>query len=230
MTMKQFINNLFKTTLSKFSPTPPKDENKGKGITTKENPLKELIPLIEQGGPDPEMINLQQFSISKLEAQAAQLAAYEAKRAKMIKEYNHLNGLKYMAWLPSQRASQMIFYSKIESKISMGQTQAVKFGIPPPLKLTASRLSAIEKKRKRSSDIIKEVFVKEDIVVEGMHRNLVPPSRVEGSRGLVISEPESGIFFYNRIFDLVFQREEEFHLAITTYLIRIQNAIQGDTP
>ncbi|GKB53316.1 hypothetical protein Tco_0904069 [Tanacetum coccineum] len=64
MTMKQFIDNLFKTTSSEFSPTPPRDENKGKGVTTEENPLKELIPLTEQGGSDPEMINLQQFSIS----------------------------------------------------------------------------------------------------------------------------------------------------------------------
>ncbi|GJX72838.1 hypothetical protein Tco_0311433, partial [Tanacetum coccineum] len=46
-------------------------------------------------------------------------------------------------------------------------------------------LSASEKKRKRSSEIIKEVFVKEDIVVDGMHRNLVPPPGVVGLKGLV---------------------------------------------
>nr|GEV01961.1 hypothetical protein [Tanacetum cinerariifolium] len=51
--------------------------------------------------------------------------------------------------------------------------------------------------------------------------------RVEGTRGLVIKEPKSRIFFYNGNFDLVFQREEEFHLASTAHLIRLQNAIQG---
>ncbi|GJU61112.1 hypothetical protein Tco_1238878 [Tanacetum coccineum] len=103
------------------------------------------------------------------------------------------------------------------------------FSIPPPPELTAFGLSAAEKKRKRSSEIIKEVFVKEDIVVDGMHRNLVPPPRVEGSRGLVIREPESGIFFYNGNFDLIFQREE-FHLATTAQLIRTQSVIHRGTP
>ncbi|GJS24926.1 ribonuclease H-like domain-containing protein [Tanacetum coccineum] len=62
-----------------------------------------------------------------------------------------------------------------------------------------------------------------------MHRNLVPPPKVEGSRGLVIREPESGIFFYNGNFDLIFQREE-FHLATTAQLIRTQSVIHRGTP
>ncbi|GJT83915.1 hypothetical protein Tco_1058257 [Tanacetum coccineum] len=62
-----------------------------------------------------------------------------------------------------------------------------------------------------------------------MHRNLIPPSWVEGSRWLVIREPKSGIFFYNGNFDLVFQREEEFHLATTAQLIRTQSSIQRGT-
>ncbi|GJY45242.1 hypothetical protein Tco_0434305 [Tanacetum coccineum] len=105
------------------------------------------------------------------------------------------------------------------SKFEWINNQAGKLGISPPHELSAFRLSAAEKKRKRSSEILKEVFVKEYIMVDGMHRNLVPPSGVEGSRGLVVSEPKSGIFFYNRNFDLVFQREEEFHLATTAQLI-----------
>ncbi|GJV83502.1 hypothetical protein Tco_1523400 [Tanacetum coccineum] len=42
----------------------------------------------------------------------------------------------------------------------------------------------------------------EDIVVNEMHRNLAPPPGVVPSEGLVISEPESGIFFYSDNFDL----------------------------
>nr|GFA46243.1 hypothetical protein [Tanacetum cinerariifolium] len=95
-------------------------------------------------------------------------------------------------------------------------TQAKALGIPPPPELSTFGVSINVKKRKRSSEILKEVFVNKDIVVDGMYRNLVPPPRVEGRKGLVIWEPESGIFFYNGNFDLVFQREEEFHLDTTT--------------
>ncbi|GKB00338.1 hypothetical protein Tco_0828331 [Tanacetum coccineum] len=108
-------------------------------------------------------------------------------------------------------------------------SKAIKLGIPPPPQLTTVGLSALEKKRKRSSELIKEVFVKEDIVVDGMHRNLVPPPGVVPPEGLVISKPESRIFFYNGNFDLVFQRESEFHLATTPQLIRILNAIKVDS-
>ncbi|GKC55666.1 hypothetical protein Tco_1083264, partial [Tanacetum coccineum] len=41
-----------------------KDDNKGKGIATEEEPVKQLMPLIEQEGTDPKMLNLHQFSIS----------------------------------------------------------------------------------------------------------------------------------------------------------------------
>ncbi|GJV57932.1 hypothetical protein Tco_1458937 [Tanacetum coccineum] len=91
--------NLFQTTSSEYSPTPPKDENKGKGIATKEEPMKLLMPLIEQGGSDPKMLNLHQFSIfdkklkklspTQIQAQAQKLAEFEAKRKKMLDEYNH---------------------------------------------------------------------------------------------------------------------------------------------
>nr|GEZ29111.1 hypothetical protein [Tanacetum cinerariifolium]GEZ29121.1 hypothetical protein [Tanacetum cinerariifolium] len=82
----------------------------------------------------------------------------------------------------------------------------------------------------KSSEILKEVFVKEDIVVDRTHRNLGPPPRVEGSKGLVIREPESEIFFYNGNFHLVFQKEEEFHVATIAQLIRTQSVIQRGTP
>ncbi|GJZ27497.1 hypothetical protein Tco_0571750 [Tanacetum coccineum] len=64
MTMGLFTDSLFRTTLSEYSLTPPKDKNKGKGIATEEEPMKLLMPLIEQGGSDPTMLNLYQFSIS----------------------------------------------------------------------------------------------------------------------------------------------------------------------
>ncbi|GJR55698.1 hypothetical protein Tco_1406219 [Tanacetum coccineum] len=54
---------------------------------------------------------------------------------------------------------------------------------------------------------MKEVFLKEDIVVDGMHRNLTLPEGVIGKIGQVIREPEAEIFVYNGSFDLVFQRK-----------------------
>nr|GEW56480.1 hypothetical protein [Tanacetum cinerariifolium] len=68
-------------------------------------------------------------------------------------------------------------------------------------------------KRKRRAELIHEVFFKEDIVVDGMHRNSVPLTRVVGSPMLVIVEPKAGIFVYNRSFDLVFRIENEFQNA-----------------
>ncbi|GJU93846.1 hypothetical protein Tco_1318602 [Tanacetum coccineum] len=97
---------------------------------------------------------------------------------------------------------------------------AKKLRLPPPPALATFGMTAEDMKRKRI-EILKEVFVKENVVVDGMHKNLVHPPGIEGRQGLVIREPESGIFFYNRNWDLVFQREDEFHLATTTQLIRL---------
>ncbi|GJY23097.1 hypothetical protein Tco_0396755 [Tanacetum coccineum] len=81
-------------------------------------------------------------------------------------------------------------------------TMRITRGIPPPSELSTFRVSINDKKRKRSSEILQEIFVKENIVVDEMHKNLVPPPGVEGRRGMVIREPESGVFFYNGNFDL----------------------------
>ncbi|GJZ31993.1 retrovirus-related pol polyprotein from transposon TNT 1-94 [Tanacetum coccineum] len=55
--VKDFTGQLFGTTFSKFSPTPPReptpprDESKGKGIATEEPP-KDIMPFIEEGGSE----------------------------------------------------------------------------------------------------------------------------------------------------------------------------------
>ncbi|GKF02786.1 hypothetical protein Tco_0029709, partial [Tanacetum coccineum] len=268
--------NLFKTTSSEYSSTPSKDESKGKGIATKENPMKGLIPLVEEGGSALQLLNLNQFSIfgkkmtledaqaqlakmkrladlkaeqektkkklkklspAKIQAQAQKLVKYEAKRKRMLEEYNHyisyradelpilkinykIEKVTKDATMRIERNNQpltLIVNSKsndillknLKAKFEWIKTQARKLGIHPPSELLAFGLSAAEKKRKRSSKIIQEVFVKYNIIVDGMQRNLIPPPGVEGTRGLVIKEPELGIFFYNGNFDLVFKREEE---------------------
>ncbi|GJV97553.1 hypothetical protein Tco_1549130 [Tanacetum coccineum] len=302
--------------------TLPRDERKGKEIATEEEPLKKLLPLLEQGGSDPKMITLQQFSTAgkkmtleeaeaqlnhlkrladlkaaeekslkslekimnsfNIKAQPAKMAEYEAKRAKMLAEYNHyitfradqrritkinyiiekvtkeatmrierdnqplsltvmekfgLKQLGFSEWIKIQaleskgksKATDTLLKS-LKAKFEWIQTQAGKLGLPPPPELTEVGLSAVEKKRKRTSETIKEVFVKENIRVDGMDKNLIPPPGVVAIKGKVITEPESCIFFYNGNFDYVFQRENEFHLATTAQLIRQLRNIQRTTP
>ncbi|GJR34716.1 hypothetical protein Tco_1210400 [Tanacetum coccineum] len=164
MTVEQFTKSLFKTTSSEYFLTPLRDESKGKGIATEEEPLNQHIPLlvdlkVEQEKSEP---RLKALSEEEMKAHALKLAEYEAKR-----------------------------------------------------------IQTDNKKRKRSSEILKEIFVQQEIIVDGMYRNIIPPQEVVGSRGLVITEPETGIFYYNENFDFAFHRESEFHLAIITQLIRL---------
>ncbi|GJU95441.1 hypothetical protein Tco_1320197 [Tanacetum coccineum] len=143
-----------------------------------------------------------------------------------------LKTLSFSEWLEvhslaskTKSKSNNLLLQSLRAKFQWVLTQVKALGIPPPPELSTFGVSINDKKRKRSSEILNEVFVNKDIVVGRMHRNLVPPPGVEGRKGLVIREPESGIFFYNVNFDLVFQREEEFHLATTSQLIRLHNSI-----
>ncbi|GKE07395.1 hypothetical protein Tco_1399413, partial [Tanacetum coccineum] len=115
-----------------------------------------------------------------------------------------LKKLDYREWIEvhalasrNNTKANNILLRNLKAKFEWIKTQAEKLGIPPQSELTAFGLSAAKKKQKRSSEIIQEIFVKENIVVDGMKRNLIPPPGVKGTRGLVIREPESGIFFYN---------------------------------
>ncbi|GJZ83427.1 hypothetical protein Tco_0648600 [Tanacetum coccineum] len=277
----------YKTAPSRDS-TPPKEDRKGKGIATEEEPLKKLLPLLEQGRSYPKMLTLQQFSIAgkkmnleeaeaqlnhlkrlanpkdaeekslkslekiNIQAQAQKLAKYEAKRDKMLAEYNH-----YLTYRADPRKITKINYT-IDRVTKDATMKIIKDNQPLSLKvmnkfglkqlgfsewveihaleskgkaeLTVIGLTPAEKKRKRTSDIVKEVFVTEDIRVDGMNRNPIPPPGVVAIKGKVITEPESCIFFYNRNFDYVFQRENEFQLATTAQLIRQLRNIQRTSP
>ncbi|GJS95659.1 hypothetical protein Tco_0802627 [Tanacetum coccineum] len=73
--VEQFTDQLFSTTCSTFAPspprepTPPRDPSKGKGVATEE-PMKELIPYIEEGGSDPNMLKMK--SLVTLEGELSQ--------------------------------------------------------------------------------------------------------------------------------------------------------------
>ncbi|GKB92330.1 hypothetical protein Tco_0964602 [Tanacetum coccineum] len=66
----------------------------------------------------------------------------------------------------------------LKHKFKWVATTAEKLNIPPPPQLTDFELLPDESKRKRRAKIIKEVFVSEDIVVDGMHKNLTLPQGV----------------------------------------------------
>ncbi|GJV38285.1 hypothetical protein Tco_1410762 [Tanacetum coccineum] len=92
----------------------------------------------------------------------------------------HLEGKKlgFSEWievhtLASKNKSKEndISLKNLKAKFEWIKTQDGKLGIPPPHELSAFGISAAKKKRKRSSSIIKEVFVVKDIVVDGMHKN-----------------------------------------------------------
>ncbi|GKE86638.1 hypothetical protein Tco_1560380, partial [Tanacetum coccineum] len=169
-------------------PTLPRDERKGKGIATEEEPMKHLLPLIEQADLKAEKEEskkalLKIINPASIQAQAAKMVEYEAKRAKMLAEYNH-----YITYRADKRPITKINY-RID-KVSKDATMRIERD-NQPLSLESDS-----------------------------------SSRVVGSRGLVITEPESGIFYYNGNYDLVFQRENELHLATTAQLIRQLSYIQ----
>nr|GEU51188.1 hypothetical protein [Tanacetum cinerariifolium] len=56
----------------------------------------------------------------------------------------------------------------LKAKFEWIKTQAGKLSLPPPPELSTFGLLAAKKKRKRTSELIKKVFVKEDIKVDGM--------------------------------------------------------------
>ncbi|GJY89986.1 retrovirus-related pol polyprotein from transposon TNT 1-94 [Tanacetum coccineum] len=118
-----------------------------------------------------------------------------------------------------------VLLQSLMAKFKWVLNQAKRLGLPPLPELATFGLTAEEKKRKRT-EFIKEMFVTEDVRVDGMNRNLIPPPKIVPIEGLVIKEPESGIFYMNRNTDVVFQRESEFHLAPTIELIHIQNQIK----
>ncbi|GJZ04492.1 hypothetical protein Tco_1281370 [Tanacetum coccineum] len=154
----------------------------------------------------------------------------------MVYEKFRLKILGFSKWLEVQalasknsNKSNNLLLKILRAKFNWVVSQAKKLGVPPPPELANFGWSSENKKRKRSEKL-QEVFVKEDIVVDGMHRNLIPPLGVIGRRGMIIYEPKAGIFYYNGNFDLAFQRESEFHLATTPQLIRLQPDITRGAP
>ncbi|GJW58239.1 retrovirus-related pol polyprotein from transposon TNT 1-94 [Tanacetum coccineum] len=142
-----------------------------------------------------------------IKAQILNLAAYEEKRQKMLDEYNNciydrVNPLPITKIHYKVNSSQDATM-KITIDHDPLNVKAKKLGTPPLPELAHFLKPIIDKKRKRSK-VLTEVFVKENITVDGMKRNLIPPP--------------------------AFQRVLEFHLATTVQLVRLQDSIIRDSP
>ncbi|GJV24001.1 hypothetical protein Tco_1376696 [Tanacetum coccineum] len=125
-----------------------------------------------------------------------------------------LKSLGFSEWLEvhalaskkTGKSNDMLLQS-LREKFQWVMDQAKKLGLPSPPTLATFGMTVEEKKRKRTQ-FLKEAFITEDIRVDGMNKNLIPPLEVILIEGLVINEPESGIFFMNRNTDIAFQREK----------------------
>ncbi|GJS94423.1 hypothetical protein Tco_0801391 [Tanacetum coccineum] len=127
--LHEFTDQLFGTTSSKFSPTPPRDPAKGKEVAIVKEQVNELVTYQEEGGSIPKMPKLKSFitlegtlsqeefnnqikelkrisdlkaqkdkskqelrkmfNQATLKAQAKKWTEHEAKKAKILEEYNH---------------------------------------------------------------------------------------------------------------------------------------------
>nr|GEX83310.1 hypothetical protein [Tanacetum cinerariifolium] len=85
-----------------------------------------------------------------------------------------------------------LLLQSLKAKFQWVLNQAKKVGLPPPPELATFGMTCEDKKRKRT-EFLKEMFVTEDIRVDGMNRNIIPPPKIILIDGFVISEPELSI-------------------------------------
>ncbi|GJZ85751.1 hypothetical protein Tco_0651090 [Tanacetum coccineum] len=111
---------------------------------------------MEVGGSAPNLPNLHHFKAARDRPMTLEEAKLQMQEAKSLVD------------LIAER-------EKSEKKIRRVATIAVKLSIAPPPQFNAFELPPAEKKRKRRAELIHEVFVKENFIVDGMQRNLVPP-------------------------------------------------------
>nr|GEX24327.1 retrovirus-related Pol polyprotein from transposon TNT 1-94 [Tanacetum cinerariifolium] len=189
--LHDFTNQMFGTTSSKFSPNPPREP-----IPPRDPAKGKEISVVKEQKDKSEQELRKMFNQITLKAQAKKWTEHEAKKAKILEEYNHQISFRANP-LPITKIS------------STAMDQDKKLGLPTPLALATFRMTPEEKKKKRTQ-FLKEAFVTEDIRVNGMNRILIPTPGVMPIEGLFIKEHESGIFYINRNTDIVVQRESEF--------------------
>nr|GEV88719.1 retrovirus-related Pol polyprotein from transposon TNT 1-94 [Tanacetum cinerariifolium] len=229
---KQPLSKRFKIThpIPK-EPTPPRGKSKGKCIATDESPKDELVSFQVEGGFNLKMLNIKSFitpeglfSQEKIDKQLKELKRLGDLKAQEEKSEEELK--KLADPLPITKISYVVNSRKEETmKITKGNNPmnliAKWLGLPLQPELAKFGLTAEEKKRKRV-EFVKEVFVTEDVRVDGMGKNLIDPPGVIPIQGLVINEPESRIFFMNGNTDIEVMKGLSECKALESNVRRIQ--------
>nr|GEU46898.1 hypothetical protein [Tanacetum cinerariifolium] len=173
--IQEFTDQLFKTTSTRFSPTPPReltpprDSSKGKVVAIIEE-LRNELKWTEHEAKNSKMMQEYKHQISfRADTRPITKISYvvnSRKEAtmKITKGDNPLN----LVVQPNFRPKTLGFSKWLEVI-----NQAKRIGLPSLPELATFRLSAEEKKRKRT-ELIKYVFVTEKVMVNGMDRNLIP--------------------------------------------------------
>nr|GEV98073.1 hypothetical protein [Tanacetum cinerariifolium] len=230
-----------------------KDSSKGKAVAIIEEPGDKLVKYQEEEGSNPKMPKLNFFIALEgpLSQKEHNNQIKEMKRLKDLKaeQENSEHELRKADTLPFTKISYVVNSRKeVTMKFTRDNNplnlvvrlnfrlktlafsewlEEKRLRIPPPPKLATFGLAVEEKKRKRI-EFIKEVFVIENVRVDGMDRNVIPPPESMPIQGVVINEPELLIFFMNGNTNIGFHRGSEFHLTPTAELIRLQNQINVD--
>nr|GEV98989.1 hypothetical protein [Tanacetum cinerariifolium] len=197
---------LFKTTSSRFSPTPPReptpprDSSKGKAVAIIEEPRNELVKYQEEEGFDSKMPKLKSFitpegplSQEEYNNQIREIKRLNDLKAEQERTDNELRKLfnpatlkahaQKMTKLEAKKATMMRGYKHQISfradtlpitKINYVINKAKRLGLPLPPELATFGLTAKEKKKKMT-ELIREVFVTKNVRVDGIDKNLIPP-------------------------------------------------------
>nr|GEX60033.1 hypothetical protein [Tanacetum cinerariifolium] len=197
--LHEFTDHLFGTTSLKFSPTPPREPTPlrdpaiGEEVAFVKKQVNELVTYQEEGGFIPKMPKTKSFTIVEATMKITRggnplnLVVHPNSRIKTL-GFSECLDVHALASKKSGKSNNMLLQS-LRAKFQWVIDQAKKLRLPQPPALATLGLTTEDHKRKRTK-IIKEVFVTENITVDGMHRNLIFPSGVVPIDDLVITKPE----------------------------------------
>ncbi|GJS85991.1 hypothetical protein Tco_0752532 [Tanacetum coccineum] len=182
LAMVQLSTQLFGSGPSQFTPTPPSsraDKEKGIAQSTNVDALKMIMTLMEDSQLLITKFNYKANKSTKIStmcitrnSQPLNYKIFEDFRLKMLGFNEWLEFHKLAS--KKQGAANDQLLKNLKAKFKWVATTAEKLNIPPQHQLTDFELPLAKLKRKRTY-FLKEVFVSEDVVVDGMYRNLTPP-------------------------------------------------------
>ncbi|GKC93024.1 hypothetical protein Tco_1158466 [Tanacetum coccineum] len=157
---------------------------------------------MEEEGSSPKLPNLHHLRATRegpITLKEAKLQIQETKRlpdmkAKREKAEKNIKRILTPELLKAQEEELVVIKAK-QVKMMDEYNHYINFRddpLPINVQLQAVELPHAEKKRKRRAKVIHEVFVKEKIMVDGMHRNLAPPMEFDDGFQ-VMEEPNENL-------------------------------------